>query len=101
MYYSGHGDGGGHAFICDGYDADGLFHFNFGWGGSYNNYLLIDGENFEYSGSQGVVVDFVPDYVYDAMPQAVEDLAVSIDSDVSLTGHLTWTNPTKAETGEP
>jgi hypothetical protein len=101
MYYSGHGDGGGHAFICDGYDADGLFHFNFGWGGSYNNYLLIDGENFEYSGSQGVVVDFVPDYVYNAMPQAVEDLAVSIDSDVSLTGHLTWTNPTKAETGEP
>ena len=101
MYYSGHSEDGGHAFICDGYDADGLFHFNFGWGGSYNNYLLIDGENFEYSGSQGVVVDFVPDYVYNAMPQAVEDLAVSIDSDVSLTGHLTWTNPTKAETGEP
>lgn len=101
MYYSGHSENGGHAFICDGYDADGLFHFNFGWGGSNNNFLLIDGENFEYSGSQGVVVDFVPDYVYNAMPQAVEDLAVSIDSDVSLTGHLTWTNPTKAETGEP
>ena len=101
MYYSGHSENGGHAFICDGYDADGLFHFNFGWGGSNNSFLLIDGENFEYSGSQGVVVDFVPDYVYNAMPQAVEDLAVSIDSDVSLTGHLTWTNPTKAETGEP
>ena len=101
MYYSGHSEDGGHAFICDGYDADGLFHFNFGWGGSSNNYLLIDGENFEYSGSQGVVVDFVPDYVYNAMPQAAEDLAVTIDSDVSLTGHLTWTNPTKAETGEP
>lgn len=101
IYYSGHGDGGGHAFICDGYDADGLFHFNFGWGGSSNNFLLIDGENFEYSGSQGVVVDFVPDYVYNAMPQAAENLAVTIDSDVSLTGHLTWTNPTKAETGEP
>lgn len=101
MYYSGHSEDGGHAFICDGYDADGLFHFNFGWGGSSNNYLLIDGENFEYSGSQGVVVDFVPDYVYNAMPQAADDLAVTIDSDVSLTGHLTWTNPTKAETGEP
>lgn len=101
IYYSGHGDSGGHAFICDGYDADGLFHFNFGWGGSSNNYLLIDGENFEYSGNQGVVVDFVPDYVYNAMPQAPENLAVSIDSDVSLVGHLTWTNPTKSETGEP
>ena len=101
LYYSGHSDDGGHAFICDGYDVDGLFHFNFGWGGSYNNFLLIDGENFEYSGSQGVVVDFVPDFIYNTMPQAPTDLAVTIDSDVSLTGHLTWTNPTKAETGEP
>ena len=101
LYYSGHSDDGGHAFICDGYDADGLFHFNFGWSGAYNSFLLIDGENFEYSGSQGVVVDFVPDYIYNAMPQAPENLTVTIDSDVSLTGHLSWTNPTKSETDEP
>jgi len=25
--------GGGHAFICDGYDKDGFFHFNLGWDG--------------------------------------------------------------------
>jgi len=30
LYYSGHSQDGGHAFICDGYDVDGLFHFNFG-----------------------------------------------------------------------
>jgi hypothetical protein len=28
--------GGGHAFICDGYDGNGFYHFNFGWGGSSN-----------------------------------------------------------------
>ncbi|MCX6204764.1 MAG: C10 family peptidase [Bacteroidetes bacterium] len=28
---------GGHAFVCDGYDADGNFHFNFGWGNYENN----------------------------------------------------------------
>jgi len=28
---------GGHAFICDGYDSNNKFHFNWGWGGSYNN----------------------------------------------------------------
>lgn len=28
---------GGHAFICDGYDGDNLFHFNWGWDSSYNN----------------------------------------------------------------
>lgn len=28
---------GGHAFICDGYDGGNLFHFNWGWGGRYND----------------------------------------------------------------
>ncbi|UKK53454.1 leucine-rich repeat protein [Prevotella sp. E2-28] len=28
----------GHAFVCDGYDAAGMFHYNFGWGGSYDGY---------------------------------------------------------------
>ena len=101
LYYSGQSADGGHAFLCDGYDADGLFHFNFGWGGASNNFLLIDGENFEYSGSQAVVADFVPNYVFDAMPQAPDNLEVSIDNDVSLTGHLSWTNPTHTETGAP
>lgn len=101
LYYSGHSNDGGHAFICDGYDVDGLFHFNYGWGGSGGGFLLIDGENFEYSGSQGVVTDFVPDYIYNGMPQAPENLEVSIDNDISLTGHLSWTNPTQTETGEP
>lgn len=101
LYYSGHGTGGGHAFVCDGYDEDDLFHFNFGWGGSSNSFLLIDGENFEYSGSQGVVMDFIPDEVFNAMPQAPDNLSADIDSDVSLTCHLSWTNPTQTETGDP
>ena len=32
VYYEGTGDGGGHAFVCDGYDSKtGFFHFNWGW----------------------------------------------------------------------
>ena len=27
-------NGGGHAFICDGYNSDGMFHFNLGWFGT-------------------------------------------------------------------
>ncbi len=100
VYYSGQSPQGGHAFICDGYDVDDLFHFNWGWGGSSNGYFLIDGEHFDYTGSQAIVYDFMPDYVYNAMPQAPTDLSVSIDSDVSLTGHLSWTNPTMKENGE-
>lgn len=33
-------DGEGHAFVCDGYDQDGYFHFNFGWNGNINGYYL-------------------------------------------------------------
>lgn len=38
IYYSGYSSEGGHAFICDGYNTDEFFHFNFGWGGSGNGY---------------------------------------------------------------
>lgn len=32
--------GGGHAIVCDGYDNDGYFHMNFGWGGAADGYYL-------------------------------------------------------------
>ena len=100
LYYSGQSQDGGHAFICDGYDVDDLFHFNYGWGGSGGGFLLIDGENFEFSGSQAIVYDFVPNFVYDQMPKAPENLSVSVDSDVSRIGHLSWTNPTETMSGD-
>ena len=101
LYYSGQSSEGGHAFVCDGYDNDDLFYFNWGWGGSANGYFLIDGEHFDYSGSQAIVYDFIPNYVYDGMPKAPENLSVSIDDDVSRVGHLTWTNPSETMRGEP
>lgn len=30
-----------HEFVCDGYDNNGLFHINWGWGGIYNGYFDI------------------------------------------------------------
>lgn len=32
----------GHAFVMDGYDDDGYYHFNFGWAGYFNGKYLID-----------------------------------------------------------
>ncbi|MCK9220604.1 MAG: thiol protease/hemagglutinin PrtT [Bacteroidales bacterium] len=34
--------GGGHCFICDGYDNNNKFHFNWGWGGIANGYFEIN-----------------------------------------------------------
>ena len=33
VFYGGTSTGGGHAFVVDGYDGDGYFHVNWGWGG--------------------------------------------------------------------
>ena len=32
---------GGHEFVIDGYNTDGYFHVNWGWGGNSDNYFLI------------------------------------------------------------
>ncbi len=45
VLYSGAGTDGGHQFICDGYRADGYFHFNWGWGGISNGYFLLTALN--------------------------------------------------------
>jgi len=33
--------GSGHAFVCDGYNSDEMYHFNFGWSGSGNGWFDI------------------------------------------------------------
>jgi len=44
VYYAGYntynGSTSGHAFVCDGYNDSGEFHFNWGWGGLYNGYFI-------------------------------------------------------------
>jgi len=62
MYYHGFGSGG-HAFNVDGYQDTMFFHFNWGWGGSYNGYFHLfnlnpGGNTFSYG--QGVIINFIP-----------------------------------------
>ena len=45
VFYGGQSDRGGHAFICDGYDNMGLFHFNWGWNGRDDGYFQIGALN--------------------------------------------------------
>ncbi len=55
VYYSGAHGNSGHAFVCDGYDASGNFHFNFGWGGSGDAYYTSKAAG-GYSEGQDIVV---------------------------------------------
>jgi hypothetical protein len=63
ILYSGSGSEGGHAFVCDGYDQDTLFHFNWGWSGANNGYFTIDSLNSgngDFTADQQIIVDFIP-----------------------------------------
>ena len=41
MVFGGQSTGGGHAFVCDGYDTDDFFHINWGWGGLSDGYFRL------------------------------------------------------------
>ena len=41
IIYSGQSNSGGHSFVLDGYDANGLVHVNWGWGGSGDGYFDV------------------------------------------------------------
>ena len=59
MYYSGSSGSAGHAFVCDGYDDNDLFHFNFGWSGSGDSFYSLYDVN-GYAGNQAVVLNIIP-----------------------------------------
>lgn len=53
VLYSGRNAEVGHAFVADGYDSDGFFHFNWGWGGWSNGYFVLTALNPEQQGTGG------------------------------------------------
>jgi hypothetical protein len=77
LYYAGWSVPGtiGHAFVCDGYQGEDYFHFNWGWGGSYDGYFYTDnltpgGSDFNLA--QELIINAVPDtnlYTYPAYCQ--------------------------------
>ena len=63
MMYGGFSSSGGHAFVCDGYNANNYFHFNWGWGGSYDDYFYINSLNpgsHTYSQNQQALIGIEP-----------------------------------------
>ena len=71
ILYAGCGtNGGGHAFVCDGYDNNNCFHFNWGWSGNGQgvnndaylniNSLIPEGYSYNFSSDQQAVVGIEP-----------------------------------------
>ena len=87
------GAGYGHAFICDGYDDNDMFHFNWGWGGTDDGMFLIEG--IDYTQDAKAVFNFVPADVYDNTAQAPMSFTVTPAPNNELSATLTWKNPSK------
>jgi len=71
VIYRGRCTDGGHAFVCDGYDGNGMFHINWGWNGNSNGYFLLnvlnpdlqgtgDSDDSGYVNGQGMVIGLEP-----------------------------------------
>ena len=61
------GNAAGHAFVCDGYEKDDMFHINWGWDGYCNGYFRVTmvnpyktTRNRNYSRNLGAIIGFQP-----------------------------------------
>lgn len=87
--YSGQDPYGGHAFICDGYDGNGLFHFNWGWNGTANGYFVASLANHKsqrrgehgsldgYSINQSAIIGIYPDAGEKAIPVITNEVVAN------------------------
>ena len=81
IYYSGYSESGGHAFVCDGYNSDDYFHFNFGWGGSGNGYYVTQSNDSVnnavngYEHGQNAIFNLHP--LYNNYPRYCEDKTIT------------------------
>ena len=102
--YAGSDSDGGHAFNCDGYNNNRLFHFNWGWSGSYNNtYYQIDALNTgngSFNSYQRAVFDILPDYIYNAMVPQIETMNVEVADAITKHAVISWTVPTESVSGD-
>lgn len=94
LYGGGSMLGGGHSFVCDGYDGNGYFHFNWGWSGMSDGYFSLDALNPSSLGSGGGGgggYNFTQDAVFGIQPptgKPTEDRPLAVTQMGSLFGQI-------------
>lgn len=84
VYYSAYsytkdGTRGGHAFVCDGYDENDFFHFNWGWQGFDNGFYSINAMNLthhQYNYNHYISQNLMPNAEYYSQPLPVRGLDI-------------------------
>ena len=99
LYYSGQDDNGagGHAYVCDGYDENDYFHFNWGWSGRDNAWCPIGALNttrYAFNQMNGFTGHIIPQGdVYYSRPDSVANMQALENANFNGV-QLNWTNPT-------
>mgnify|MGYP003295344283 CR=1 FL=1 len=97
VYYSGCDNGnpiGCHAFVTDGYNEAGLYHWNWGWSGSGDGWFDFDAMDYSYY-RDAAVFNYVPAEVYNSTAQAPTNFNVTPADNNVLQATMTWVNPSK------
>lgn len=68
-------NGGGHAYVVDGYDANNRFHINYGWSGTDNGYYYLPAS--EYYQSQTTILNLKPDKDGTSVQQYYDHLSLA------------------------
>ena len=94
LYYSASGPDGGHAFVCDGYDDNDMFHFNWGWQGLDNGYYAINGfylSHYSFPDGHAAIFGIYPNEEYGLRPYPVSD--VQVEAVAAGTNRISFTAP--------
>ena len=98
ILYCGSDDGGagGHAFVCDGYDENDYFHFNWGWSGRDNAWCPIGAlhtTRYDFNQTNHFIGHIIPQgSEYSSRPDSVSKMGLIEEAFDAV--RLTWTNPT-------
>ena len=103
VQYSGNDGSEGHAFVCDGYDSDNYFHFNWGWSGMYDGYFTLNTLNpgtggtgsgsGNYNQGQSAVINAYPTYAISSAPTLTVTLT---QNQTTRNANLSWTSVSNA-----
>lgn len=106
IYYAASDDSGagGHAFVCDGYDENDYFHFNWGWSGKDDAWCPIGALNttkYAFNGYNEIIGHIQPlSPNYYQRPENFKDFYVAEYQDATKV-QITWTNPGYSFYGGP
>ncbi len=93
VMYGGQSTSVGHEFVCDGYDGNGYYHFNWGWSGISDGYFQLNALNPDavgIGGGEGGGYNNTQDIIIGVQPTS-ENVMAYLSQWGSLTGSLSGT----------